>query len=66
MPRAIGIEMKLSLVFLIACVAGLFGRVAFAASEITVAGDGSGDYKTVQAAVDAAPAGTGERICGFG
>jgi pectin methylesterase-like acyl-CoA thioesterase len=53
--------MKYSLLLLLVCLAGLMGRVAFA-GEITVAADGSGDFKTVQAAVDAAPEGSNKRI----
>ena len=57
-----GIKMKYLLCFVLAGVAALFGRVVTAGTVITVAADGSGNCKTVQAAVDAAPVGTGERF----
>ncbi len=48
--------------FVLGClVVACVGAAAFGESYITVAGDGSGDYTTVQAAVDAVPAGNTER-----
>ena len=49
---------KVSLVALTVAGAVAAGGVpAFAATTVTVAADGSGNYRTVQAAIDAAPTG---------
>jgi pectinesterase len=48
---------RISLVGLVVVGAAVVGGApAFAATTVTVAADGSGDYRTVQAAIDAAPA----------
>src|SRR5690349_12334646 len=56
--RNAGIAFSVAFVGLMLCCAGVAAQV----KTLTVAADGSADFKTVQAAIDAVPAGNRQRV----